>query len=63
MNIQKWITQNTTSLKGKTIAITGSTGGISKHLTKSLANLGANLILINRNKEKYFPLLPIPPLN
>ena len=52
MNIKKWLNSNTTSLKGTTIAITGSTGGLAQHLVSFLANLGANLILLNRNKEK-----------
>ena len=52
MNMQKWINENTSNLINKTIAITGSTGGISKELIKVLASLNANLILINRNREK-----------
>lgn len=52
MNINKWIKENTQSLKGKTVAITGSTGGLAKHLTTMLANLNSNLILINRNTSK-----------
>ncbi|MBO5955058.1 MAG: SDR family NAD(P)-dependent oxidoreductase [Clostridia bacterium] len=52
MNIQKLIEDNTGDLSGKTIAITGSTGGLTGSLVKVLAGLGANLILLNRNKEK-----------
>lgn len=52
MNIQKWLKDNTTDLSSKTIAITGSTGGLAKHLVSVFASLNANLILINRNKEK-----------
>jgi len=52
MNIQKWIKENTSSLKGKTIAITGSTGGLGFELCHHLANLGANFIFINRNPIK-----------
>ena len=52
MNIQNWITENTTSLAGKTIAVTGTTGGIGVELCKYLAGLGANLILLDRNKER-----------
>ena len=40
------------SLNNKTIAITGSTGGLAIELCKNLAKLNSNLILINRNKEK-----------
>lgn len=52
MSIKKWLQFNTSSLEHKTIAITGSTGGIANELVAMLANLGANLLLINRNKEK-----------
>lgn len=49
MNIQKWIRENTRSLKGKKIAVTGSTGGIGVELCDYLACLGASLILLDRN--------------
>lgn len=52
MNINKWIEKNTNALKGKTVAITGSTGGLGKELCFHLASLGANLILLNRNQDK-----------
>jgi NAD(P)-dependent dehydrogenase (short-subunit alcohol dehydrogenase family) len=52
MTIKKWLAQNTHSLKGKTVAITGSTGGIGKELCKYLAYLGASLILIDRNSQR-----------
>lgn len=52
MNIEKWINKNTHDLTGKIIAVTGSTGCIAKFLINTLARLNANLILINRNKEK-----------
>lgn len=52
MNTKNWINTNTYDLTNKTIAITGSTGGIAKVLIKTLAQLNANFILINRNKEK-----------
>lgn len=52
MNIQKWIENNTESLKGKTVAITGSTGGIGKQICNICASLGASLILVDRNKSK-----------
>ncbi len=40
------------SLKGKTVAISGATGGIGRELVFMLASLGANLILLDRNIEK-----------
>ena len=44
--------KNTESLKGKTVAVTGSTGGIGVWLCRHLAYLGADLILLNRSKAK-----------
>lgn len=52
MSIKKWLKNNTESLKGKTIAISGSTGGIGKQLCEILIGLDANLILIDRNRKK-----------
>lgn len=52
MNYKKWLNENTQSLKGKRVAITGATGGIGAELCKHLAYLGAELILLNRSKEK-----------
>lgn len=52
MNINNWIEKNCTSLEGKTICITGSTGGLAVKFTEQLASLGANFIFANRNKEK-----------
>ena len=43
---------NTKELSGKTVAITGSTGGIGSALCEHLALLGADLILMDRNIEK-----------
>ena len=52
MNYKKWFLNNTGSLSGKTVAVTGSTGGIGVWLCHHLASLGANLILMNRSKSK-----------
>lgn len=52
MKIDRWIINNTFNLSNKTIAITGSTGGIAKHLVQELAKLNASFIFLNRNKEK-----------
>ena len=52
MSIRKWLSANTASLAGKTVAITGSTGGIGRELCDYLASLGASLILVDRNAEK-----------
>ena len=52
MNINRWISENTNSLKGKTVAVTGSTGGLGNELCEILASLSANLVLLDRNAEK-----------
>lgn len=48
----KYINKNFPSLEGKTVVITGGTGGIGFHITKYLAYLGAKVILAARNKDK-----------
>ena len=52
MNKDKWINKNCTNLIGKTICITGSTGGIAKYFTEIFASFGANFIFANRNLQK-----------
>ncbi|MBQ8869590.1 MAG: SDR family NAD(P)-dependent oxidoreductase [Oscillospiraceae bacterium] len=52
MSINKWIKQNTESLAGKRVAVSGSTGGIGQQLCKFLAALGAELVLLDRNPQK-----------
>ena len=52
MNYKNWFLKNTESLSGKTVAVTGSTGGIGVWLCKHLATLGADLLLLNRSKTK-----------
>ena len=52
MNINKWLKLNTEDLSGKTVAITGATGGLGSQLCKYLVQLNANLILLNRSKKK-----------
>lgn len=52
MNYKKWFLKNTENLKGKTVAVTGSTGGIGVWLCRHLASLGADLVLLNRSKAK-----------
>ena len=52
MNYKKWLSENTCSLKGKTVAISGSTGGIGKGLCKFFCSLSSDLILIDRNKAR-----------
>jgi len=52
MDILKWAKQNTTSLSGKTVAVSGATGGLGRELCALLAGLGANLLLLDRNQER-----------
>lgn len=52
MNTQKWLAKNAQSLEGKTVALTGSTGGIGGALCRHLAGLGAGLILLDRDPQK-----------
>lgn len=52
MNYYKWIDSNGFSLKGKTVAISGATGGIGSILCDYFAYLGANIICLDRNAEK-----------
>lgn len=52
MKYDKWLDKNTEALSGKTVAISGSTGGLGKHLCRYLAKLGAELILMDRNRAR-----------
>ena len=52
MKYDKWLNKNTESLVGKTVAISGSTGGLGKHLCRYLAALGAELVLLDRNRAR-----------
>lgn len=49
MKTPTWISKNTSDLHGKTVAITGSTGGLGQALCHHLASLGASLWLLDRN--------------
>ena len=52
MNYARWLNQNAGTLSGKRVAITGATGGIGMELCRHLAHLDAELILLNRSREK-----------
>ena len=52
MNIKKWLAENTSSLVGKTVVVTGTTGGLGRELCGYLALLGAELILVDRNAQQ-----------
>lgn len=50
--MKSWFEKNTKSLCGRTVAITGSTGGLGRELCDYLASLGAGLVLVDRNRVK-----------
>lgn len=52
MNVQKWLAANTAPLAGQRVALTGATGGLGRELCFYLAGLGAELILLDRSREK-----------
>ncbi len=52
MSIEKWMTDSTSSLKNKKIAVTGTTGGIGRALCSYLASLGAYLVLLDRDPAR-----------
>ena len=52
MKYLKWIEKNTVSLQGKTVAMSGATGGIGVEVCNYLAYLGADLICLDRNADK-----------
>lgn len=52
MSLAWKVTRHTSSLVGKTVAVTGSTGGLGTALCWYLASLGASLILVDRNRER-----------
>lgn len=52
MRIQTWLTKQNIDLSGKTVAITGSTGGIGRELCRLLLMSGASLILLDRSPER-----------
>jgi len=52
MNIEKWLKDNTDSLRGKWVAISGTTGGLGAELVRFVAELGGNIVFLNRSEEK-----------
>lgn len=52
MRTDAWIKKNMPSMAGKTVAISGATGGIGQELCRHLASLGATLLLLDRNSER-----------
>ncbi len=52
MNETRWFEKYTEDLSGRSVAITGATGGIGIELCRHLARLHADLILLNRSRKK-----------
>lgn len=52
MRTATWIRRNTHSLAGKTVAVSGATGGIGNALCRHLAKLDARLLLLDRNSDR-----------
>ena len=52
MTAKNWLKQNTEKLDGKIVAVSGATGGLGNCLCRYLAQLGASLVLVDRNREK-----------
>lgn len=57
MRTEAWIQRHTCRLNGKTVAISGATGGIGRELCRHLAALGASLLLLDRNSQKSLALI------
>ena len=52
MRTDAWIKKYMPSMAGKTVAISGATGGLGQELCRHLAGLGATLLLLDRNSER-----------
>ena len=52
MTLTQWLTKNCPSLEGKTVAVTGATGGLGRELCRGILFLKGKLILLNRSREK-----------
>lgn len=52
MHLDRWLHHHSIDLSEKTVAITGSTGGIGRELCRLLLSCGASLILLDRSPER-----------
>ncbi len=56
MNIEKWLSKNAPRLDGKRVVISGSTGGLGRELCNYIAQLGGELVLLDRNSTRSLAL-------
>lgn len=54
---EAWINKNTRTLERKRVAVSGATGGLGRELCRVLLSLGAELILLDRNKQRSLALI------
>lgn len=52
MDQKTWLLKYGRSLQGKTVAITGATGGLGREICRGILTLQGNLLLLNRSREK-----------
>lgn len=52
MSFYKWLQRNTHDISGLTVAVTGTTGGLGRQLCRYLCELGAKIIMLDRNAER-----------
>ena len=57
METDSWLKVSNPSLKGKLVAITGATGGLGSAMCRYLLSFGADILMINRSREKSDVLL------
>jgi len=51
--------QQLMDMNDRTSLITGATGGLGRHMAETIAELGGNLILVDRPESDYLPLMEI----
>lgn len=59
MKTEKWLKKHAPFLSGKRVAISGSTGGLGNALCRHFATLGAEIIMLDRNKERALSLAEV----
>lgn len=52
MKLNRYLRKNAKDLSGRTVVVTGSTGGLGNQIVKNLAMLNANIILLDRDLVK-----------